>query len=409
MSRRFINVIFSTLIFISIHSIGFAQAVNYRGQIVRGDGNRVPFNFIYNHTSKASLITIVNGTEKIKVSDVTLKGDSIFFKMPVFESSFKAKISGYKWSGLWTKGTSGNDQVLPFEAVKSNERFQIHGEKSTNNLAGRWAVTFANDKTAADGSIAEFKQTGNQITGTFLTPTGDYRYLEGIVSGKKMQMSGFDGGHLFLFTANIDDKNTLSIGMFYSGAKYSEGFKAVRNSHATVSTDQVAMYLKPGEQNLNFQFLDLKGNKVSINDQRFKNKVVIIQILGSWCPNCMDETAFLSDFYKTNRNKGIEIIGLAYEYSTNFDRSVKSLTKFKNKFDIQYPILITGVTVNDSLRTEKTLPQVTPIKVFPSTIFLDKKGAVRKFDTGFFGPGTGEHYAVFKKEFINTVENLLKE
>jgi len=60
------------------------------------------------------------------------------------------------------------------------------------------------------------------------------------------------------------------------------------------------------------------------------------------------------------------------------------------------------------LRTEKTLPQVTRIKVFPSSIVIDKKGKVRKFDTGFFGPGTGEHYEAYKKEFYETADKLLK-
>jgi thiol-disulfide isomerase/thioredoxin len=148
---------------------------------------------------------------------------------------------------------------------------------------------------------------------------------------------------------------------------------------------------------------------VSLQDKAFRNKVVIIQIMGSWCPNCMDETRFLSDYYKKNKDRGIEVIALAYERTANYNESRKSLQSFKSRFDITYPVLITGVAVSDTLRTEKTLPRIKKILGFPTTIFIDKKGRVRKISTGFNGPGTGDHYEIFKKEFNELVDGLLKE
>lgn len=196
--------------------------------------------------------------------------------------------------------------------------------------------------------------------------------------------------------------------MFYSGATSAQSWVAVKNENA-VLPDVASMSLKDGEERLNFRFPDLNKKPVSINDAKFKNKVVIIQIMGSWCPNCMDETAFLSEYYDRNKHRGVEVIGLAYEYSTDFERSRKSIQKFRDRFNVKYTLLNTGVTVSDSLRTEKTLPQLTPIKSFPSTIFLDKKGRVVKLHAGFEGPGTGVHYEELKKEFAATVDKLLKE
>jgi hypothetical protein len=123
----------------------------------------------------------------------------------------------------------------------------------------------------------------------------------------------------------------------------------------------------------------------------------------------MDETAFLSDYYNKNKQRGVEIIALAYEYTTDWERSLKSLKKFQQRFNVQYPILNTEVTVGDSLHTEKTLPQVTPIKTFPSSIIVDKKGVIRKLDTEFNGPATGAHYTAYKQAFEQTVNELLKE
>ncbi len=329
--------------------------------------------------------------------------------MPVFESSFKAKTADDNWSGIWIRGTSGAEQVMPFTAEKNNQRFPLTDGPAKMNINGRWAVKFASDKEGEATSIAEFRQKGNRLEGTFITPTGDYRFLEGVVTGNKFKMSGFDGGHAVLFTADITDTNSLKNGHYFSGYRYSEEWSAVKNANAKVKTDEAAMYLKPGEEKLNFRFPDINGNPVSIDDERFKNKVVVVQLMGSWCPNCMDETAFLSEYYNNNKQRGVEIIALAYEYSTDFERSQKSLKKFQQRFNVQYPVLITGVTVSDTLRTEKTLPQVTPIKVFPSSIIIDKKGKVRKLDTGFFGPGAGGHYETYKKEFYKTIDTLLQE
>ena len=137
--------------------------------------------------------------------------------------------------------------------------------------------------------------------------------------------------------------------------------------------------------------------------------MVIVQILGSWCPNCMDETAFLSEYYSKNNKKGVEVIGLAYERNDNFEESVKALAPFRKRFNVQYPFLITGVTPSDPQRVEKTLPQIDRISAFPTTLFLDKKGNVRKIHTGYDGPGTGKFYDQYKKEFDDLITELLNE
>ena len=131
--------------------------------------------------------------------------------------------------------------------------------------------------------------------------------------------------------------------------------------------------------------------------------------MGSWCPNCLDETKFLNEYYIKNKKRGIEVVALGYEYSTDYERSRIGLEKFRKLYNVQYPMLVTGVWLNDSLRTEKTLSQITPIKVFPTTIFIGKDGNVKEIHTGFVGPGAGKHHEIFKKEFYATIDELLKE
>ena len=376
-------------------------------QLQRTDGSNITFTFEWKTEKGKPVWYIRNAAERIKVNNIALNGDSLFVQMPVFESQFRLKKTGDKLSGVWIKNGAVKTLIIPFSASYGGKRF-IAGTAATKNITGRWAATFPNN-TSDKVAVAEFKQTGNKLTGTFLNATGDYRYLEGVATKDSLFLSGFDGGHAFLFTAKIENDQTITNGVFYSGGTHKENWNAVKDSGAKVPLESVQMFVKPGEESLHFTFNNLEGKPVSISDERFKNKVVVIQLMGSWCPNCMDETAFLSEYYNKNKQRGFEVIALAYEYSTNVERSTKSLQKFQTRYNVQYTILNTGVTVGDSLRTEKTLPELTPIKFFPSSVILDKKGKIRKLDTGFNGPGTGNHYLVYKKEFEELINKLLLE
>ncbi len=384
------------------------QSGAWFGHLLREDGKDIRFHFEIRTENNKTILYIINASEKLRVDKVRFTKDSVFIEMPVFESAFRAKrISDKRWEGVWIKSGSLKTQVMPFMAETQASVAPIVLQPSSTNITGKWAVTFTKNKELYKPAIGEWQQKGNTLRGTFLTPTGDYRYLSGFVSGDSMQLGTFDGAHAFLFTAKITSENSIRDGIFYSGATSAEPWEAVKDANATLP-DIAAMYLKDGEEKLNFRFLDLNKKPVSINDAKFKNKVVVVQIMGSWCPNCMDETAFLSEYYTKNKQRGIEIIGLAYEYSTDFERSRKSIQKFKDRFGVKYTLLNTGVTVSDSLRTEKTLPQLTPIKSFPSTIFIDRTGKVVKIKSGFEGPGTGIHYEEMKKEFEATIAELLK-
>jgi peroxiredoxin len=385
----------------------FAQQGLWQAQLQRKDGSSIPFTFEWKLEKGKPVWYIRNAAERIRVDNITTAGDSLLVQMPVFESQFRLQYKEKKLTGVWLKGGSVKTQAIPFTAQLSNKRFDAV-PATAKNISGKWSVKFASSKTN-EFSVAELQQSGTTLTGTFLNPTGDYRYLEGVVTKDSLFLSCFDGGHAFLITGKIENATTISGGTFYSGAVYKETWSGVKDANAKVTEETVAMYVKPGQEKLHFTFNNLDGQPVSIDDAKFKNKVVVIQLMGSWCPNCMDETAFLSDYYKKNKQRGVEIIALAYEYSTNWERSVKSLQKFQQRFNVQYSILNTGVTVTDSLRTEKTLPELTPIKFFPSSVIIDKKGRIRKLDTGFNGPATGEHYVTYKKEFEKTINTLLLE
>ena len=398
-----------SVVLIQMQSIAQSSLIKYKATIKREDGRNIVFNIDESKISNRLKWMIRNADETIDINEIKVKGDSLLVSMPFFgaELFLKKTTEGYK--GQWKKAGSKGDVYMPLEIVRGTGRYMLPPQQSKMNLTGRWRAVFQNAQGEKSEAIAELKQVGPKITGSILTTTGDYRYLQGSVNKDSLVMSTFDGTHAFYFSAQISKEGKLQNGIFASGPTSLETWSAVRDAQVELDESDVLMRVKDPAQKLNFKFPDLDGNMVSINDVKFKGKVIVIQIMGSWCPNCMDETAFLSNYYREQKDKGFEVIGLAYEYTTDFVKAKTSLSRFKNKFNVEYPMLITGVISNDPLRTEKTLPQFTPIKAFPSMIILGRDGTVRKTHAGYAGPATGVHHENFKKEFEAYISELLKE
>ncbi len=382
----------------------------YRFELQRQDSAKIVFISEVKFQSGKQVMYIINGQDRLLADDIETSGDSVFIRLPFFESSLRAKLNdNQNLTGVWVREYGSRKQSLPFTATfNAHERFAV-ASPPTHNISGRWAVTFTGRNNRLTHAVGEFDQQGARLTGTFRTSTGDYRFLEGVVSGDSLYLSGFDGGGARLFAAVIKSDKKITAGKYYSGGYSKQSWSAEKDKTAKLPDEYSLTKIKPNAGKLNFSFPDVNGKTVSISDSRFKNKVVVVQILGSWCPNCMDEARFISENYSVYRQKGVEFIGLAYEASPDFSESQKALQPFIKRFNIQYPVLITGVSVSDTLRTEKTLPQLEKIKAFPTTLFVDKKGIIRKIHTGFDGPATGVHYMDYKKEFDEIINDLSEE
>lgn len=383
----------------------------WQARLHRADSADIVFNFELADSAGSKILYVLNARERLLVDDIRQEGDSVFIKMPFFDSEFKSVIQpNGSLKGQWVRHLAKEDAIIGFSAIPGKpERFPA-GVPAKIPVTGRWSTWFTSpDGKDSSYAIGEFEQQGSVVTGTFLTSTGDYRFLEGVVSGDTLKLSTFDGSHAYLFTARIENDSTLSNGVFYAGISGKENWSARKDDKAALPDETTLTTVKAGAAPFDFSFPDINGKQVAFHDEAFRGKVMIIQLSGSWCPNCMDETAYLSEWYKEHKNRNVGIVALAYERTPDFEKSKKGVQSFIKRFDITYPVLLTGVTPNDPQKTEKTLPQLTPIKGFPTTIFVDKKGKVREVHTGFNGPGTGAHYEEFKQNFNRLVDQLEAE
>lgn len=375
---------------------------DYRAELQVSDTDLLPFTF---KVKDANRLIVFNAEEQIEVNEIEYRNDSVFIQMPVFEALLAAKIENKTLNGNFI--IEGKDRVVPFKAEKNNTRFNVTTNAKAN-ISGSWETVFSpnseNDKYNAKGV---FKQNGNQVTGTFLTETGDYRFLEGVVDGDQLKLSTFDGSHAFLFTAKVTD-STIN-GTFYSGNHWKEPFTAKRNDNYNLPSADALTYLKEGFDSLDFSFPDANGNLLSLQDERFKNKVVLVQIMGTWCPNCLDESKYYAEVYKQYNEKGLEIVALAFEYAKTKEKAFAGIKRLQDRIDINYPILLAQTGTTSKTKAQEKLPMLNHVLSYPTTVFVDKKGKVRKIHTGFNGPATGEKFEEFKAEFTEFVGVLLEE
>ncbi|MCB2408147.1 peroxiredoxin family protein [Hymenobacter lucidus] len=400
------------------------SAGTWRG-VLSAQGQEIPFLFDVAQDGGKPTVTLRNGEERLKLDEISTAGDSTTIRLGVFDAALVVRADGAdKLKGTWVKYDGKEPYRVPFAASKASAGADLfRGESKLAPVFGdlvqgaTFRVEFKGDDGEtypAVGLIQQDPANNHGLTGTFLTTTGDYRYLAGNIvlkaDGEHIMLSTFDGSHGFLFDAKLakpGNINNLS-GHFYSGKKGHETWTAVLDSNAKLPDANSLTGMKPGQKKLDFKFPNVyEGGSISPSDPKYKGKVVVLQILGSWCPNCMDETNFLAPWYEKNKSRGVEIIGLGYERTPDQTLASKKLIKMKERMNVGYDLAVAGIADKDA--AAKSLPQLQSVLAFPTTIFLDKKGEVRKIHTGFSGPGTGKYYQEEIADFNKTVDMLLKE
>lgn len=371
-----------------------------------GEGQLLPFNFELDKLENEGYsLEVYNADEVIHVDEIKVKKDSIVIKMPVFEGFLAGRFTAEKIKGHFIK--ESEERVVPFSAEYGiKERFRVTEMPSTN-ISGNWEVGFnpvLDDPYKAKGV---FKQLGDRVVGTFKTLTGDYRFLEGSLIGDSLMLSTFDGAHAYLFKSKVTD-STMD-GVFYSGNHFKAQFTAKRNESYELPNADSLTYIKKGYTKLSFNFPNAEGRTVSLEDAYFKNKVVIVQVMGTWCPNCLDETKFLVEYTKEHGNNEIAVVALAFEYAKTKEAAFAAIERLKDRIGVDYPILLAQYGSVDKELAQDKLPMLNHVLSFPTTIILDKKGEVRKIHTGFNGPATGQNYQRFKRNFHSEITGLLQE
>lgn len=372
----------------------------WRATIMLNDTTAMPFDFQLEQRDDSTFrMTILNAEEKIEAM-IEPAGDSLRISLPVFANYMMVQTNGQSMEGYFIN-PDAEDYQLPFSARAGQQsRFKLDSSNCCD-INKKWRVAIGADTTDLTPAIAYFEQDSTYVSGTFMTETGDYRYLEGNLHGNNLQLSAFDGAHLFYFEAEIEDGQKIN-GRFYSGRSYLEPWKAWRDQDFELADPDTLTYLREGYESLSFSFPNLEGDSVSLNDARFEGKPVIVQILGSWCPNCMDESRYLRDIYKRYHEEGLEVIGISFERTRGRETAEKRVAKMIEDIGIPYPVLMGGYTRDD--KAAEKLPMLNHVMSYPTAIYLNDRHEVVKIHTGFSGPGTPVY-----EQYIATNKSLIED
>ena len=382
-------------------------------------GGPLRFGLVFAEHDQGLRAWIVNGAERIDVPRVTWEAGTLTLHIDHYDSRLTATPGdgGRRLAGLWTKRRgAGSWAELPFAAthasVAAPDPWPPPPPPVRASLTGRFAVHFEGDD---DPAVGLFHVAGSgAASGTFLTTTGDYRYLSGGVTAEgRLELSAFDGAHAFLFHltgngAGPGDGPRLS-GRFWSGDWFEQAFTARPDSEATVA-DPLAGTRFTGlpDEPLDLgalRFPDLDGVVRGLDDPAFAGRARLIQLFGSWCPNCSDACALLAELHEAYADRGLSIVGLAFELTGDAERDAEQVRRYAARHGVTWPLLVAGLA--DKAEAGKAVPFLDRVRSFPTTVFLHGDGRVRAVWQGFAGPATGSAHADLRATFEELIEELL--
>ena len=302
--------------------------------------------------------------------------------------------------GYYHNVGSNGPRTIPFRAARGSWPVT----RASNRLLGRWDATYFGDG-GTSSRIFVLRNQASGFEGTVISSTTDYGPFTGTVAGDSFAIGLFDGSFVYLLTGKLEG-DTLR-GVFHAGLRTQTPWTAVRSSGAAHLKSPTEITHGDTTVPLRFEFPDLTGRMVDNDDPRFRGKVVLLDIFGSWCPTCHLAMPELLRLYRRYHARGLEVVGLAFEATGDTSVDSRQVRRYRDKFGIPFPLLLAGTSDEESLAA--AFPQLRGLTAFPTVVFLGRDGRVRRIHAGYHGLAAGPQHARMVREFEREIEVLLKE
>ncbi len=367
------------------------------------DGNKIPFQMGLSGNGASVKGWFFNGDEKEVSNSGKYENGALVLNFDSYAAVLKATVTAGKLEGIYS--SRGKDNAINATPAVPHAA----SNAKAPDISGQW---FLENVSSSKGGEKAWRlivrQKGSDVSGAILRVDGDTGTLTGSYKDGKFVLSHFSGARAALVTITPQSDGTLTVEL--SGQHHEGVISAVRPEEARAKglpepTDPDAHTgVKDASQPFPFSFPDLNGKIVSNTDARFKNKVVLINITGSWCPNCHDEAPFLAKVYDKYHSQGLEVVALSFEEAEQLQNPTR-LKAFIKEYGINYTVLLGGET---STAKDK-LTQAANWDAWPTTFFIGRDGLVKGVHSGFPSPGSGVMYKQETDEFVAKVQHLLAE
>ena len=361
-------------------------------------GGQLPFAVTIERQSSRWRGELCNGSECQPFSAVRVEDDSLVLEIADYDAIMKAVLRADSLVGYYHNVGSNGPRTIPFRAMRGSRP----ARDGSKRLLGRWDATYFQDQRTSP-RVFEFRNQPGGFEGRIISSTADYGPFSGRVAGDSFAIGLFDGSFVYLLTGKLQG-DTLR-GIFHAGLRTQTPWTAVRSTGAPHLKSPTEVTGADTTQPLRFSFPDLQGRLVANGDARFKGKVVLLDIFGSWCPTCHEATPELLRIYRRYHPRGLEIVGLAFEATGDTAVDARQVRRFRDKFGITFSLLLAGTNDTESLAA--ALPQLRNLSAFPTTVFLGRDGRVRRVHAGFHGPAAGPQHASQVREFEEEIRRLL--
>jgi thiol-disulfide isomerase/thioredoxin len=405
--RLSIRIIGLTAAITLLASIAAAQSLEGRWDAsVTIKGVVIPFRLEV--AGKNLTGTLYNGEQKQTTTSASLENNTLVLNFDHYLTKIIATVKDGKLEGK-VQGRFDRERYIsdfPFHAAR-----YVASTASTANapsIDGLWVIPYESPKGEKAWRFI-VKQKGAEVSAAILRVDGDTGALTGSYRDGKFVVSHFDASRPLVLEITPNPDGTLTLrqeGAYAARANLTAYRPEVARAKGLPEPADFTTHttVRDPKEPFKFSFPDLNGKLVSNTDERFKGKVIIAVVTGTWCPNCHDEAQYLVQLHKKYRDKGLEIVALDFEEPEQQDELGRAKA-FVKKYGVEYPYLIAGAPAE---MWEK-VPQAVNLNTWPATFFIGRDGLVKRIHAGFAAPASGEFHRQLKEEFTATIERLFAE
>jgi thiol-disulfide isomerase/thioredoxin len=389
------------LLLIAASAFGQIPAGQWDGVVRYGD-NSFPFLFEISGSGNSVKATFFNGDARFTSNGGQVTGNSIKLTWDSYAATLEATLTG----GV-LKGTYGGKR-LGMHDFEARPHKAVAASANPPSVGGVWIVPAKSSKNENAWRLI-LRQKGGHAEGAILRVDGDTGLLEGEYRDGKFTLTHFDGSRTGILEVSAKPDGSLGLSLLSGRGKVQE-YSAVKATEAkakgVADPDDFTLHtsVKDPNEAFRFSFPDLNGKIISNTDARFRGKVVLVNVTGSWCPNCHDEAPFLESLYKKYKALGLEIVALDFEEPEQLQDPVR-LRAFIKQYGLDYTYLIGGDTADMNAK----IPQGKNLDSWPTTFILGRDGKVKEVHAGFPAKASGEFHEEMKQQFTATIERLLAD
>jgi thiol-disulfide isomerase/thioredoxin len=378
----------------------------WKGTISIAEDKPLPFQMFLNFQTVTPTGFFLNGTEQTPIPEIQQKGDSLSFILSEYGAALRGVWDGKVWQGKFFRYRADTTWNKFIASPGDSKEIKSLPHSINISLVGKYQAHIYDQNGIDSSTIANFWLKQDSIYGTLIAPDGDYGLLVGTQYGYQVTLTRFTGWQAFVMELNQQ-------GPTWTGNLYARGGKPMKLTLVPIPSTMPE--LKPVKltttknptKPFSFSGITSSGQLINSTDDRFKGKTLLLDVMGTWCHNCMDAAPVLQQLYAEFNKDGLEVIGLAFEINDNPELAKKNLSLFQNRYAITYPLLFCGSTKEANIES-RLRSQLNNFSGYPTTLFINKNGLVQEIHVGFQGPATGEGYQRQVQQYYEIVKHLLR-